>query len=1159
MNGSGAEMPFLDHLEELRVRLIRALLALVAGFVVGFFVVQKFQLVGIISRPIQPYLGNGGKLAVLTPTEPVMIVFKLAFVVGLVLAAPVVIWQVWAFMSPALYARERRVIIPALFVGSGLFVVGAVLAWLFVLPQTLRVLFSFQTDALMPMITYDGYFSFLIQVVIALGISFELPLLIFILAWLGIATPARLNHFRRFAIVLACVAGAFLSPGTDLLSMVMFTIPLLILYEIGFLGSVLISRRRARKAAAAAAVLMLLMLSGGRAQAQDVPKKAPPRQAAESLRPPPDSLARDSAARAQPPDSVLEALLRRPGFTPIQYQADSATFTADDRRLELNGNARAERQGVALSAGHIAYDQSECLLTASGKPTLTQGDSTVVGESVRYDTCRRSGVVRGGQTEFSEGGTTWFIRGNVQKASGARQLFAGASEVTSCVLPTPHYHFAARRIKWVSGDMLVARPVVLYIRDIPILWLPFIFQDTRPGRHSGILIPKVGINDIFRTSRSYQRQITNIGYYWAPSPYVDFTARLDWYSGRYLQAGVSSQYNVLNRFLRGSFEVNRQWESGGGSGVAVHWAHQQAFNLSTNLNFDVQYQSNTRIVDRNALDPTLNTQLVTSQVNFSKRFGWGTVSLGGNRRQSLSDSTSTTQLPSLAISPKPLDLGRDITWSPSLTFSRTVDANRPLAPLLVLQSDGTVDTVPQLADNRNMQLNFTTPVRFGTFNWTNVLTMQDTRLTGFQSDSLRQPNLDTPDPFDSVTVYRSAAGDFQTGFNWNTGINLPLLFRSTWKLQPSILVANASTQSQFFAVRNRSTGGAWVFQKKRLELRATLSPTLFFLSGGGIGPFSRFRHSISPQVAWDYQPAADVPEAFARAITPLGGTPQLHSDARHTLSIGLSQNLEAKGRAPEGDSLGTSARKFRLLSISTSPITYDFEQAKQPGMTGWVTPTITNTLLSDLLPSLSLRVTHDLWRGRVGSDTAHFDPFLSNVSASFSFTSGSVRALGSSFGVGSPSRPGQFDDAAQSLYRPGYGKGGGLMGPKTQSPGGFYTNDQIPMGGNRQFTASFTYSLSRRRPNPLITDEQNLSQQNVSFSTMFSPTPLWAVSWQTQYNITEKRFESHVVRLERDLHDWRAAFNFVKNANGNVAVYFSIYLINLPELKLDFNQSTLGE
>jgi sec-independent protein translocase protein TatC len=1161
MSGPGAEMPFLDHLEELRVRLLRSLIALAVGFGVGFYLVQRFQLVGIISRPIQPYLGAAGKLTVLTPTEPVMIVFKLSFVVGLVLAAPIVLWQVWAFLAPALYLKERRVIVPALFTGSGLFVLGAVLAWFFVVPQSLRVLFSFQTDALQPMITYDGYFSFLIQVLIALGISFELPLLIFVLAWMGVATPARLNKFRRFAIVLSAIAGAILSPGTDLISMVMFTIPLLVLYEIGFFGSVLISRRRARKAAITAVVL-LLALGGRRAEAQDVPKRPPPRAAADTAAA--DSARQDTtriegnAAPQQAADSVLESLLRRPGFTTIQYQADSASFTAEDRRLELNGTARAEREGTSLAAGHIAYDQAECLLTASGKPALTQGDSTVVGESVRYDTCRKRGVVRGGETKFTEGGTTWFIRGNVQKESGAKQLFAGASEVTSCALPTPHYHFAARRIKWSSGDVLVARPVVLYIYDIPILWLPFIFQDTRPGRHSGILVPKVGINDIVRTSRTYNRQITNIGYYWAPNPYMDFTARLDWYSGRYLQAGVAGQYNILNRYMSGSFDVNRQFESGGGSGFGVRWAHAQRFNISTRLNFDINYLSNTQIVDRNALDPVLNTQQITSSVNFTKQFGWGSLALGGNRRQSLSDSTSTTQLPSLTISPKPLDLGRNITWSPGLSLVRTEDRNRPLAPLLLLRPDGTTDTVAQLANNRVTSLNFDTPLRVGSFTWRNSLSMQDTRLSGRQVDSLRQPDLSTPDPNDSVTVYRTAGGDFQTGLNWDTGINLPLLFRSTWKLQPSIGITNASTQSPFFGVRNRATGGAWIFQGKRLLFSASLSPTFFFLSRGGIGPVARFRHSFSPLIRWDYAPAADVPEAFARAVTPLGGTPVLRSDARNTVTVSLNQNLEGKKRMPAGDSLDTSAPKFRLLSISTSGVTYDFEQAKQPGRTGWVTQSVTNTILSDLLPSFSLSVTHNLWRGLAGVDTSHFDPFLQSVSANFSFTGGSIRSLGSSFGVGNSLRPGQMDPAGQSLYRP-TSTTGGLFGPATQSPGAFYSNDQIPMGGGQTFSANLAYTLTRQRRTSDLPEEIKTSQQNLNFGAMFSPTPLWAVSWQAQYNITEKRFESHVVRLERDLHDWRAAFNFVRNANGNVAVYFSIYLINLPELKLDFNQSTLGQ
>lgn len=238
MTGPAGEMPFLDHLEELRMRIIWSLVALVIGIGVGFWVVQHFQLVSLLKTPIAPYLANGGKLTVLSPTEPVMIVFKLSLVVGLVLASPIVFWQVWAFLAPALYGREKRVLVPALFAGAGLFMLGGVLAWIFVVPKTLEVLFSFQSEAIAPMITYDAYFSFIVQVVVALGISFELPLVMIILAWVGIVTPAWLNRFRRYAVVLACIAGAVLSPGTDVLSMIMMTLPLLVLYEVGVAGSV---------------------------------------------------------------------------------------------------------------------------------------------------------------------------------------------------------------------------------------------------------------------------------------------------------------------------------------------------------------------------------------------------------------------------------------------------------------------------------------------------------------------------------------------------------------------------------------------------------------------------------------------------------------------------------------------------------------------------------------------------------------------------------------------------------------------------------------------------------------------------------------------------------------------------------------------------------
>ena len=207
MSGPSGEMPFLDHLEELRSRILRSLVAVVVAFVLGLWLVQRFQLVSLLKTPIAPYL-TGGKLIVTSPTEPVMIVFKLGFLVALVLASPVILWQTWAFLAPALYAREKRALVPSLFVGLVLFLTGMVLAYLFVVPQALRVLFSFQTEAIAPFITYDAYFGFVLQVTMALGISFELPLVIIILSWLGVIGPSDLNRFRRFAVVLAFIAGA---------------------------------------------------------------------------------------------------------------------------------------------------------------------------------------------------------------------------------------------------------------------------------------------------------------------------------------------------------------------------------------------------------------------------------------------------------------------------------------------------------------------------------------------------------------------------------------------------------------------------------------------------------------------------------------------------------------------------------------------------------------------------------------------------------------------------------------------------------------------------------------------------------------------------------------------------------------------------------------
>jgi Tat protein translocase TatC len=1160
-------MPFLDHLEELRWRILRSLAALVVGFGAGLWLVQRFQLVNLLKQPIAPYLtGAGGKLIVTSPTEPVMIVFKLGFIVGLVLASPVVLWQVWAFLAPALYAREKRALIPALFVGLLLFLIGAVLAYLFVVPQALRVLFSFQTEAIQPFITYDNYFDFVLQVVLALGLSFELPLVIIILAWLEVLGPVELARFRRYAVVGAFAAGAVLSPGTDLVSMIMMTIPLLLLYEVGYAGAAVIARRR-KAAAIATLVLLGLGLSASPGSAQ-VPARPPrpglrPGGAAQA-----DSLQDSTRKRAgqtldsatagrlgiptapsrsfAPDDSVLRALKARPGYQATRYRADSATVFIEDERVLLQGQALTERQGAMLEADTIRYRSDSCLLDADGNPHLFDRGQVLVGEGIRYDTCRRRGVVNDALTNFTEGSTVWFLRGNVAQDSSSSRIYAGSSEITSCDLPTPHYHFDARSVKWISKNVLVARPVVLYVRDVPVLWLPFIFQDVRPGRRSGILIPQFGFNDLVRPTRTYNRQLTNVGYYWAPNDYMDLTGRLDWFANRYVQYGVSGEYRWLNRFMSGTAGVNQQRQVGGGSGTTLRWDHRQQFSLTSTLNFNINYASNTAVIRGNAIDPLQNTQQITSSLNYSKRLSWATLTLGGNRRQSLTDGSVQQLLPAVTLSPVPLAIGSNITWSPGLSLTNNTTKN-PLADTLLRSlPGGAFDTLALDATSRVTALSFDTPLRIGGFNWQNSLQVEDRQDKGADSTVFRVGNPASPGPNDSVRVRQTFLSDFQTSLDWDTGINLPVLFRGSWKIQPSVGVGN--TTSGPFAIRNRNTNGDFVYQGKRFRFGATASPTLFAFFPG-VGPLSRIRHSVSPVITWNYQPAANVNEAFARAIAEPGQPIELRSDAQQQVSVGLSQVFEGKLRPRGADTSSADTRKVRILSINTSSLTYDFEQAKKPGFTGWATQTITNTVLSDLLPGFNLSLTHDLWRGRVGVDTADFDPFLQNVSASFAISGNTFRALGSIVGLGGGGggETSRRPDQVPTSYVAESGR-------RTR-PGSFFSSTQAPFRSTgRGFSMNFNYQLTRSRPTGTTTPED---RQSLGFSTNFSPTPFWSLSWSSQYNITAGEFESQVVRLERELHEWRAGFNFVQNPNGNFAFYFSIYLTDLPELKFDYDQTTI--
>ncbi len=245
------EMPFLDHLEELRWRLIWSLLALTVGFVVGFFIVDGFDVLGLLMRPIAPHL-PGGKLYFTSPIEPFMLTLKLAFYGGLVLASPVIVWQLWRFLSPALYAKERRIVLPVSLAAVGLFLAGVLIAYLLVLPTAIRVLLGFQSQSLQPIVTAKEYFGFALQVVIAFGAIFEIPLVLLILVYLNVISAGFLSRNRRFAIAGNAFLSMLLSPP-DLISMTLMMVPVQLLYEITVVLAKLLERRRAKRAASASA------------------------------------------------------------------------------------------------------------------------------------------------------------------------------------------------------------------------------------------------------------------------------------------------------------------------------------------------------------------------------------------------------------------------------------------------------------------------------------------------------------------------------------------------------------------------------------------------------------------------------------------------------------------------------------------------------------------------------------------------------------------------------------------------------------------------------------------------------------------------------------------------------------------------------------------
>lgn len=237
------KLPLTSHLQELRKRLIVSFIAVGVGFIICYAFSQ--QLFDILSKPLFRVMPSGGSLVFTSVAEAFFTYMKVAFIGGIILTSPFVLFQIWAFVAPGLYRHEKRYIIPFITGGSFFFVLGILFAYFIAIPVGFKFLLGYATDFIKPLPSMKEYLSFSIKFLLAFGLVFEFPVVLVLLSRIGVVDAKMMARHRKYAILLIFIFAAVMTPP-DIISQVLMALPLMGLYEL----SILLSKVFGKKAKA---------------------------------------------------------------------------------------------------------------------------------------------------------------------------------------------------------------------------------------------------------------------------------------------------------------------------------------------------------------------------------------------------------------------------------------------------------------------------------------------------------------------------------------------------------------------------------------------------------------------------------------------------------------------------------------------------------------------------------------------------------------------------------------------------------------------------------------------------------------------------------------------------------------------------------------------
>lgn len=238
MTDNELRLTLVEHLGELRKRLIISVIAVIIGTAACYNYIE--DIIDLITRPAE-----GLEFIYLSPPELFIAYIKISLVLGLVVALPVVLFQIWMFVKPGLKENEKKYVLFAMFMGSIFFLMGIVFAYLVIIPMTIQFFIKVTAEGIAPLFSFANYISFIGSILLSFGFVFELPLIVILLTQLGLASPSTFKKYRKMVILGVFIVAAILTPP-DVISQIMMAVPMLILYEFSIMIATMIYRKKTK-------------------------------------------------------------------------------------------------------------------------------------------------------------------------------------------------------------------------------------------------------------------------------------------------------------------------------------------------------------------------------------------------------------------------------------------------------------------------------------------------------------------------------------------------------------------------------------------------------------------------------------------------------------------------------------------------------------------------------------------------------------------------------------------------------------------------------------------------------------------------------------------------------------------------------------------------